>query len=41
MTEQNKKQKTTDQPPRPQNIGIKGIEIYIPTQVCFICISNA
>lgn len=36
MTEQNqlKKQKVLDQPPRPQNIGIKGIEIYIPSQVC-------
>ncbi|QGN17109.1 protein ERG13 [Kluyveromyces marxianus] len=36
MTEQDqvKKQKTVDQPPRPQNIGIKGIEIYIPSQVC-------
>lgn len=34
MTEQNqlKKQKVVDQPPRPQNIGIKGIEIYIPSQ---------
>lgn len=36
MTEQDlaKKQKTVDQPPRPQNVGIKGIEIYIPSQVC-------
>ncbi|SCU90991.1 LAFA_0F01244g1_1 [Lachancea sp. 'fantastica'] len=34
MTEQNqlKKQKTTDQPPRPQNVGIKAIEVYIPSQ---------
>lgn len=36
MTETNqiKKQKTVEHPPRPQNIGIKGIEIYIPSQVC-------
>ncbi|CCE62634.1 hypothetical protein TPHA_0C04850 [Tetrapisispora phaffii CBS 4417] len=27
-----KRQKTADQPTRPQNIGIKGIEIYIPNQ---------
>ncbi|EDO17779.1 hypothetical protein Kpol_541p22 [Vanderwaltozyma polyspora DSM 70294] len=31
MTEA-KRQKTADQPARPQNIGIKGIEIYIPGQ---------
>ncbi|AET39633.1 hydroxymethylglutaryl-CoA synthase Ecym_4602 [Eremothecium cymbalariae DBVPG len=29
---QPKKQKIEAQPPRPQNIGIKGIEIYIPSQ---------
>ncbi|SCU86145.1 LADA_0D12596g1_1 [Lachancea dasiensis] len=39
MTEQNqlKKQKTADQPPRPQNIGIKGFEVYIPSQ----CVNQA
>ncbi|SCW00227.1 LAFE_0B12244g1_1 [Lachancea fermentati] len=39
MTEQNqmKKQKTVDQPPRPQNIGIKAIEVYIPSQ----CVNQA
>ncbi|CUS23819.1 LAQU0S12e00738g1_1 [Lachancea quebecensis] len=39
MTEQNqlKKQKTVSQPPRPQNIGIKAIEVYIPSQ----CVNQA
>ncbi|KAH3903661.1 hydroxymethylglutaryl-CoA synthase SCDLUD_001309 [Saccharomycodes ludwigii] len=38
MTESaTKKQKVIDQPPRPQNIGIKGIEIYIPSQ----CVNQA
>lgn len=36
MTE-TKKQKTLDHPTRPQNIGIKGIEIYIPSQ----CVNQA